>query len=274
MAKIDLHQTVTDRIVAAIETTGTLPWVKPWTASGSGPRNGSTGRKYSGINQLLLSIAGMGYGSSEWFTFKNATALGGAVRKGEKGTQVVYYNIIKGKDAAGKETTFPMMKYFVVFNREQIDNLPAPKETFPNEFSPVQLAETFIQGTGANITHGSDVAAYFPARDAIVLPDAFNFTTPAAYYATAFHELVHWTGHESRLGRLTKTNFGSAVYAEEELVAELGAAFLCAEYGIEGKTQHPEYIAGWLKSLKDDKRFIFKASKEATKAVAFLTGEE
>jgi antirestriction protein ArdC len=269
MAKFDLYQSITDRIVTAIETTGTLPWVKPWTASGSGPRNGATGRRYTGINSLLLSISG--YASDEWYTFKNAAALGGSVRQNEKGTQVIFWNIVKGKDEAGKATTFPLLKYFVVFNREQIDGLPDPKPEAVKEFTPVRMAEDFIATLGANISHGGDTACYYPSLDKINLPEAFNFTSPAGYYATAFHELIHWTGHESRLNRLTAANFGTPEYAEEELVAELGAAFLCAEYGIEGKTQHPEYIANWLKALKNDKRYIFKASKAATAAVGFLT---
>lgn len=270
MAKFDLYQTVTDKIIAAIEENGTLPWVRPWATFG-GPRNGMTNRPYSGVNHLLLSIAGAGYGSNEWFTFKNAQKLGGTVRKGEKGTQVVYWNIIKKDDGTGKEETFPLLRYFMVFNREQIDGLPEPKKAEEVSFDPITAAEDFISGTGANIRFGGDRAVYNMATDSITLPVREAFNDPASFYATAFHELIHWTGHRSRLDRLAATPFGSPEYAKEELVAELGAAFLCADKGIIGKTQHPEYIANWLTALKNDKRFIFKASSLATKAVAFLT---
>lgn len=273
MAKFDLYQTVTDNIIAAIEQGGDLPWVKPWTAQG-GPRNGMTGRPYSGVNHLLLTIAGMDYASNEWYTFKNAQKLGGTVKRGQKGTQVVFWNIIKKKNEVGKEETIPLLRYFVVFNREQIDNLPAPKVQEPNTFIGDDVIDSFIDSVGANISHGGDRAVYNFKTDAIKLPNRESFVDSASYYATAFHELIHWTGHDSRLDRLKATPFGSPEYAKEELVAELGAAFLCAEYGINGKTQHPEYIKNWLNVLKNDKRFIFRASSMANKAVSFLTGTD
>jgi antirestriction protein ArdC len=273
MAKFDLYQTVTDNIIAAIEQGGELPWVRPWTTTG-GPRNGMTGRAYSGVNHLLLTIAGAKYSSAEWFTFKNAQKLGGSVRKGEKGTQVVFWNIISKKNEVGKDETIPLLRYFLVFNRDQIDGLPAPKVAERPEFNSVEVAEAFIAATGANITFGGDRACYNMVTDSITLPTQESFVDAGAYYATAFHELVHWTGHQSRLDRLKATPFGSPEYAKEELVAELGAAFLCAEYGIDGKTQHPEYIKNWLAVLKDDKRFIFRASSLANKAVALLNGSD
>ena len=273
MAKFDLHQTITDNIVNAIEANGTLPWARPWTPSAN-PRNGATLRPYSGINQLILTIMGSAYSSPDWFTFKNATAAGGTVRKGEKGTQVIYWNIIKKKNMAGKEESFPLMKYFTVFNRDQIEGLSPVKETSTREFNPITEVEDFINSTGASIGHGGDSAHYSMLTDTISLPTKTSFKDEASYYATALHEIIHWTGHNSRLNRLTATKFGSSEYAEEELVAELGAAFLCSELGIDGQTQHPEYIKSWLKTLKNDKRFIFKASKAASEAVAYLKKEE
>jgi antirestriction protein ArdC len=272
MAKFDLHQVITDRIVAAIETTGTLPWVKPWTASGAGPRNGATGRRYTGVNNLLLSISA--YTSNEWFTANNAAKLGGKVRESEKrnGTQIIYWKINKGKDEKGKEKSFPVLRYFVVYNRDQIDGLPPVPELPVREFNANAEAETFIMNTGANIQHGGSAAFYNLKTDAIILPKQEDFTDSANYYATALHEIIHWTGHKGRLDRLKLAKFGSPEYAQEELVAELGAAFLCAEIGIDGQTQHPEYIASWLKALKNDKRYIFTASKAATTAVEFLKG--
>jgi len=273
MAKFDLYQTITDNIVAAIEEGGTLPWVRPWTSAG-GPRNGATGRAYNGVNHLLLTIAGMKYTSNEWFTFKNAQKLGGNVRKGEKGTQVTFWNIIKKKNAAGKDETIPLLRYFVVFNREQIEGLPLPKVEETNPFQMNEVAERFIDSVGASINYGGDRAVYNFMSDNITLPTKESFKDEGAFYATAFHELIHWTGHNSRLDRLKATPFGSPEYAKEELVAELGAAFLCAEHGVDGMTQHPEYIGNWLKVLKNDKRFIFKAASLATKAVGFLKGSD
>lgn len=276
--KFDLHQVVTDKIVAAIEeaqTNGTpLPWVRPWATTGA-PRNGNSGRAYRGVNSWLLAISGAMYGSQEWFTYKGAQKLGGSVRKGEKGTLVVFWKFIKKEDkATGKETTFPLLRYFNVFNRMQCDGMPeVPAETV-REFTPDQEAERLIKGSGANIVHGGDRAFYRPSADQITLPQPETFTDDGAYYATAFHELIHWTGAENRMNRPLLNMFGTPAYAEEELVAELGAAFLCAETGIHGKTQHPEYIAGWLKKLKNDKKFIFTASSAATKAVTFLRPEE
>jgi antirestriction protein ArdC len=273
MAKFDLHQTITDNIVNAIEANGTLPWVKPWTAAAT-PRNGATLRPYSGINQLILTIAGATYSSPDWFTFKNAGALGGTVKKGERGTQVIYWNIIKKKNMAGKEETFPLMKYFTVFNRDQIEGLPPVTEAPVLDFNPIGQAETFLLKTGADITHGGAGAFYSMTTDTITLPSKEAFKDEVSYYATALHEVIHWTGHNSRLDRLKATPFGSPEYAKEELVAELGAAFLCGELGIDGETQHPEYIGAWLKALKNDKRFIFTAAKMATEAVEFLKGKE
>jgi antirestriction protein ArdC len=273
MAKFDLHQTITDSIVSAIEAGGALPWVRPWTAAG-GPRNGASGRAYSGINQLLLSIAGMQYTSNEWFTYDNATKLGGQVRKGEKGTMIVFYSIIKKKGEEDKESSFRLMKYFKVFNRDQIAGLPAPEVKEVSQFSINNAAESFITDTGAVINYGGDSAVYNFVTDQISLPNKTDFVDEGAFYATTFHELIHWTGHNSRLDRLKATPFGSPEYAKEELIAEIGAAFLCAEYGINGMTQHPEYINSWLRVLKNDKRFIFTAASQAQKAVGFFTSAE
>jgi antirestriction protein ArdC len=271
MAKFDLYQTITDTIIAAIEKGGDLPWVRPWTSAG-GPRNGKTGRAYTGINHLLLSIAGMQYTSNDWFTFNNARALGGSVGKGEKGTKVIFWSMIKKKDAKNEDDSFMFMKYFTVFNRDQIKDLPAPEVREVSQFSINEAAESFIIGTGAPINYGGDIAAYNFVTDQISLPNKTDFVDEGTFYATAFHELIHWTGHNSRLDRLKATPFGSPEYAKEELVAELGAAFLCAEYGINGMTQHPEYISNWLSVLKNDKRFIVRAASQATKATVFLTG--
>jgi antirestriction protein ArdC len=272
MAKFDLHQNITDGIIAAIEEKGTLPWVRPWTSAGR-PRNGISQKPYSGINHLLLSIAGAQFGSQEWFTFNQARDAGGTVKKGSVGYKIVFWNIIKKEDAMGGEETFPLLRYFTVFNRDQIDGLPAPKVA-ERSFTPLDEVESFVAATGASIAHGGDRAFYSLATDSITLPNRTSFVSETAYYATLFHELVHWTGHKSRLDRPLANRFGSPEYAEEELVAELGAAFLCAECGVDGQTQHPEYIASWLTALKNDKRFIFKAASAAKKAVGFVKVDE
>jgi antirestriction protein ArdC len=274
MATFDLYQTVTDRIVQAIEETGSLPWIRPWGSVGIGaPRNGESGRKYHGVNAILLAIAGMNYGSNEWYTFNNAKKLGGSVRKGEKATLVVYWNILEREDGdTGLVKKIPMLRYFNVFNRAQIDGLPAPA-TVPalTDFERNERAEATINGTGADIRHGGDSAHYSPRLDYICLPERSSFVSESAYYSTAFHELAHWTGHESRINRLTNGIFGSPSYAKEELIAELASAFLCAEHSVDGQTQHPQYLANWLRALKEDKKYIFQVAGAAQKAADRIT---
>jgi antirestriction protein ArdC len=272
--KIDLHQSITEDIIAAIEKGGILPWVRPWGSGGAGvPRNGVSRRPYSGINRIILMIQSMvkGYQSDDWFTFNSAKERGGWVRKGESHTKVVWYQIIKKKTASGEEETFPMMKYFAVFNRDQIEGLPPISEEPRSEINRNERLEGFLSDVGAKIYHEGDRAFYNMQKDIITLPVREIFSSSEGYYATALHELIHWTGHESRLKRLNLSKFGSPEYAQEELVAELGSAFLCAEFGVDGKTQHPEYIKSWLAALKGDKKYIFAASKAASSAVNFLT---
>lgn len=275
MAKFDLHQSVTDDIVAALEA-GAAPWVKPWASAPGGvyPHNMESGRRYNGINVFLLSMVSHSNGwGNEWATFSGIKRMGGKVRKGERHTKVVYVTPVFDKDDEDKILYF-RTGYHRVWNRAQTEGLPAPEPVEPTEFNPHDDAERIIQESGATIKEGGEAALYRIDADEINLPDRTRFKDSGAYYSTALHELIHWTGHSSRLGRDLRNPFGSEEYAKEELVAELGAAFLCAEIGMDGTLQHPEYIASWIKVLKNDKRAIFKASADASKAAALLNPSE
>jgi antirestriction protein ArdC len=194
------------------------------------------------------------------------------VRKGEKGTRIVFYSpVSKENKQTGEKENYNVLKGYTVFNASQVEGLDIvyvqPEE---GEFTPNQLAEQRIVKTGAMISHGSDAAFFMPSQDRIQLPHKSAFDCESSYYATAFHELTHWTGAESRLDRNLKGRFGNPEYAFEESVAEMGAAFLCADYGIQGELRHAGYIQSWLKALKDDSKAIFKASALAQKAADYI----
>ncbi|HDU8497015.1 TPA: DUF1738 domain-containing protein [Morganella morganii] len=275
-AKPDMYQTVTDNIIRALEA-GVKPWVCPWTGNGvtSGlPVNFSTGTAYSGINIMLLwsSAAEQGYTDPRWLTYKQAAEQGGQVRKGEHGTTIIYYKMLEKENEAGETEHIPMLKTFTVFNVQQIDNLAVEYAVLPvASFDPIEKAEALTARSGAKITEKGIQAFYRPATDEIYLPERFRFNNAANFYATQLHELIHWTGAKSRLNREKGSKYGSEKYAFEELIAELGCAFLMADLGITGDVQHESYISSWLKALNDDKRFIFKAASAASKAHRYLT---
>lgn len=291
--KADLYQEVTDKIIAALES-GVRPWAKSWKNDPNAvDRLGIlplrfNGAPYTGINVVLLWIAGesSGYRSTTWMTFKQAIALGGAVRKGEKGTKIIYASTFKkkvedAKTGEQKEARIPFLKGYTVFNVDQIDGLPevyhpteAPPPTAETLVERIGHAEEFFANIGAEIRHGGNRAFYSPAGDFIQLPQAEQFDSVESYYATEGHEAIHWTGAEKRLKRDFSGRFGSDAYAAEELVAELGAAFLCARLGLtlEPREDHAAYLASWLKVLKGDKKFIVSAASQASKAVEFLYG--
>ena len=284
----DVYQRITDRIITELEQ-GTRPWFKPWTAGNMDGRVTmplrSTGEPYRGINviSLWMTATALGYGSAYWFTFKQAIELKACVRKGEKGTLVVYANRItktetndKGEDV---EREIPYMKGYTVFNADQIDGLPehfTVKAERPAMPIPERLAqvEAFFDATGARLRHGGNRAYYATDLDYIQLPPFESFRDPEGYAATKAHEFVHWTGHASRLDRSIRNRFGTEDYAREELVAELGSAFLCADLGVtpEVREDHAAYLASWLKALKDDKRLIFQAAAQAQRAADHLHG--
>jgi antirestriction protein ArdC len=285
----DLYTEVTEKIVAALET-GTAPWARSWT--GTNLCNGLSGYKYNGINVLLLGMRG--FSDHRFYTFNQAKTLGAFVRKGEKGTMIVKWLFFKnsseekdtpeesGVVASGKIR--PVLKAYTVFNHTQIEWAEG-KENFKYP-APVISADTDVSGkyapvsafatsVPANVEHNSAAApCYMPALDKISIPWPASFHSADAYWSTRFHETVHWTGAPSRLNRDLLNRFGSEKYAAEELVAEMGSAFLCAEFGITNNLQHAEYIGSWIKILKKDKFAIFTAVRKANEAVKSLLKTE
>ena len=286
--KQDVYQKVTDKIVADLEQ-GELTWLKPWSAGNMDGRVVKplrhNGQAYSGINVLMLWGAAMegGYLSPFWMTYRQAKELGAHVRKGERGNLVVYANTItkteEQDDGSEEERKIPFMKGYSVFNVEQIEGLPEHFYSKPEPvIDPAQRidhAEEFFAATGADIRSGGSRAYYSGGSDHVQMPLFESFRSPEAYYATLAHELTHWTKHEKRLDReFGRKRWGDEGYAREELVAELGAAFLCADLALtpEPGTDHAAYIQSWLKVLRDDKRAIFSAAAHAQRAADFLHG--
>lgn len=286
-ARRDLQQQVTDTIIAQLEK-GTIPWHHPWNGSDSAmilPENFVTGNGYRGINILLLWSAAIDkeYGSPEWASLKQWNSKDEVIRKGEKGTMIVYYDTIE-KEVEGEIEKIPFLKASYVFNRCQLESYN-PEEHQP-EINPTPLVERieaidyFVSNTKAIIEHKGYRACYIPSQDKIEMPhpEAFRHTptrtATEGYYSVLLHELTHWSGAEKRLNRTKGKKFGDADYAAEELTAELGAAFLCAEFGIssDDKADHAAYIAHWLEVLKNNKQCIFTASRHAKNAVEYMHG--
>lgn len=289
--KKDYYQTITDKLVSALEKVSEENWVLPWSSNAAGLPKRSTGELYSGINTLVLLTEQMekGFSNANWFTFKQAQQLGAKVIKGEKGSPVVFYKSLK-LDADGKPGTvddkgnyineegkisIPMLKGYTVFNAEQIEGLPEKYQTTPpvlNEIERNAAADDLIKSTGAKINHVAGSRAFYrPSTDEITLPLVEQFISKEAFYSTIFHELTHWTKGEHRTGRTKKA--GQQAYAFEELVAEIGTAFLCNKMQVSSKdqlNQNASYLKAWLAALKSDKKFIFKAAAEAQKAAEFI----
>lgn len=287
--KQDIYSKITNHIVAELEK-GVRPWLKPWNAEHAAGRISrplrANGIPYRGINIIMLWSEAMekGYAASHWMTFEQAKHLGGHVRKGEHGSLVVYASTFKKSETDGatgeeSERDIPFMKGYTVFNAEQVEGLPEhftqAAQTILDPVQRISHAEEFFTATGANIQHGGNHAFYSPGEDRIQLPPFETFRDAESYYATLAHESVHWTNHKSRLDRdLGRKRWGDEGYAAEELVAELGAAFLCADLKLtpEVRDEHASYIATWLKVLKKDNRAIFTAAAHAQKAADFLNG--
>jgi len=283
----DVYSRITNKIAAELEQ-GVRPWMRPWSAEHAAGRITRplrhNGIPYKGINVLMLWSAATlnGYACPIWLTFKQALELGGAVRKGERGELVVYANSITRTetDDKGEETerSIPFLKGYTVFNVEQCDGLPAHYTARPEApaLSPVQRierADRFFAATGADIRHGGTRAFYAEGSDHVQMPPFESFRDAESYAATLAHELTHWTKHSRRLARdMGRVKWGDEGYAREELVAELGAAFLCADLEItpEVRADHAAYIASWLTALKDDKRLIFTAAAHAQRAADYL----
>lgn len=284
-SRSDVYTRVTDRIIADLEA-GVRPWLKPWTAGNTEgsiavPRR-HNGTPYRGINILLLWGAAMakGYGSPLWMTYRQAAAQKAHVRKGEQGSLVVFAERVAKTETSDQgeevEREIAFMKGYTVFNVEQIEGLPAhyyPKaEPRGDPLKLIESAEAFFAATGATFRHGGDSAYYAPGPDYIQLPPPAAFKDAEAYAAVKAHETVHWSGHTSRLARVLGKRFGDHAYAAEELIAELGAAYLCADLGItpEPRADHAAYLSHWLTILNGDKRAIFTAAAQAQRAVDFL----
>jgi antirestriction protein ArdC len=284
-----VHARITEEIVAAIAA-GAPEFEMPWHGSGlqrGRPVNAASRIPYRGVNVLALWIAAekKGYHTGTWATYRQWGALDAQVRKGETGSLIVFFKEIERRarvEETGEETTenYLVARASWVFNADQVKGWRTPPVTQSNPPQVLAKAEAFIQAIGADIRTGADMACYFPEQDYIEVPDRERFIGTAtssateSFYATVLHELTHWTGHKRRLDRDLSTRFGNGAYAMEELVAELGAAFLCADLGVTNspRSDHAAYVGNWIKVLGSDPRAIFLASARAGAAVDYLTG--
>jgi len=285
--RISLYDEVTQRIIGELEA-GRFPWVQPWDGKAAGgvspclPRNALTGRSYSGVNVLILwgEVIARSYPSQSWLTFRQALDAGGNVRKGEKGTTVVYADRFtpeaertRAAETGDDAKTIAFLKRFTVFNIAQCEGLRTDLVSDPTplpEREMVPVAEELIEASGADFRIGGAKAYYLPSADFIQVPPQPAFYHQIDFYRTALHELTHWVGGSKRLARDQSGAFGSASYAREELVAEMGSAFLCAALGIVPTVRHADYLAGWLDVLRGDNRAIFRAASAASKAADYL----
>lgn len=286
ISRKDLYQEVTDAIVAQLEK-GSVPWQKPWQAGENDfsfriPKNVSSGHNYQGINIVLLWAAAQKneFKSNEWATYKQWKFQDEAIKKDEKGNLIVYYDTFE-KEVEGEVRNIPFLKHSIVFNKDQlVSHNPTIKKTHDTKslVERIDQVEQFVFNTGVNIDHDNTKACYNRVNDIISMPDKSlfidtdNSTATEGYYSTLLHELTHWSGHPSRMNRDLGNKFGDKRYAVEELVAELGSAFICTEFEISrpSKEQHAGYISAWLKTLKDNKHAIFAAASEASRASNYL----
>lgn len=285
-SQFDVYQTITDQVIAQLEKGDVGTFELPWHNSMANelPRN-IKGTHYRGVNTLLLWLraATSGYSNPVWGSYKAWAEKGAQVKKGEKGTMIVFwkdYQVAqekrKDENDNGKRL---VLRYYLVWNADQVEGwtppaLPEPELLDENE--RIIVAESFFKRLDAKVVHGGHQAFYAPSKDEIHLPAFCEFKDAVSYYATRGHETVHWTGHESRLDRkLNNNRFGNQAYAVEELIAEWGSAFLCANLGIANapRADHAQYLKSWLKVLKEDKKALFHAAGKAQAAVDFLYGE-
>ena len=284
--RTSLYEEITSRIVAELEA-GRLPWVQPWDSSAVAaplavPSNAATGRAYSGINVLILwgAVVRHGFSCQSWLTFRQALALGGHVRKGERGTMVVYADRFvpdderrRARDMGEEAQAIPFLKRFTIFSTDQCEGLPQDLGTAPPpvpEGSILPQVEALIRASGADLRLGGDQAFYSPDLDYVQVPRPEAYFEPINWHRTALHELGHWTGHGSRLARDLSGRFGTKKYAQEELVAEMTAAFACATLGISPTVRHADYIGAWLEVLREDSRAVVRAASAASRAADYL----
>jgi antirestriction protein ArdC len=279
----NLYAETTARIVAALEK-GVAPRVRPWsTGVDTLPMNAQTGRAHRGVNVLLLSMERQrqGYALDRWLTFRQAAELGGHVRRGESGIAVVLWKLRKVNLTVDSypdrnepnlhERVIPLLRAFTVFNVAQVDGLPdAIMATMRPVWEPEAEAEKLLLMSGAIIHHGGSKAFYEPGTDSIHLPPRHAFSSATGYYNTALPEAVHWTGHPSRCNRDLSGRFRSHAYAVEELIAEMGCAFLSAHCRIDGELRHAAYLSSWLQVLRTDARAVFVVSTRAQQASDYL----
>jgi antirestriction protein ArdC len=282
--KIDVYQIITDRIISMLEE-GKIPWQKPWKSEANAPKNLVSKKPYRGLNVFVLAASR--YGSPYWLTYKQAAALGGSVKKGEKATPVLFWNWREVDDAdsvTGKKR-IPLLRYYSVFNVEQCegikaDKIPAPVEP-QREHTPIQEAEAIVANMPKkpDIRTGHSKAFYSPGGDYVGVPKPEDFRSGEDFYSTLFHELTHSTGHAIRLNRKNINEavvFGSPSYAKEELVAEMGAAFLAGHVGIVERTvdNSAAYIQNWLDALRNDRKLVIQAAAQAQKAADYILGKK
>lgn len=280
-AQTDMYEVVTGRIIESLEA-GVVPWHQPWKNIGGAARNLNSGRSYRGVNVILTAMTSLafGYSDNRWATFNGIKKAGGSVRKGEHGTKVILWKPIEKKNAAGDVTDkFLLLRGYTVFNVEQADfpngvpsdgtqdDLEAHDE---NEVAEAVIAD-YTERCEVKLTRGGNSAHYSKHTDTVALPIPEAFESADAEYGVAFHEFVHSTGHESRLGRELGNAFGSDPYAMEELIAELGAAMIAGVVGLEDRTEaSAAYIASWLRVFRDDKKFVITAAARAQRAADLI----
>ena len=284
--RIDLYEEITSKIIAELEA-GRFPWVQPWGSSAVAaplamPKNAATGRRYSGINVLILwgAVVARGFSCQSWLTFRQALSLGGNVRKGERGSTVVYADRFvpdderkRAREAGDEAQAIPFLKRFTVFSTDQCEGLPEDLDSAPlpvPEGLILPEVEALLRASQADLRLGGDKAFYAPALDYIQVPRPEAYFEPINWDRTALHELGHWSGHATRLGRDLSGGFGSKKYAQEELVAEMTAAFTCATLGITPTVRHADYIGSWLEVLREDRKAIVRAASAASKAADYL----
>lgn len=283
--RADVYEEITNKIISQLED-GRLPWAQPWARNGNSPvampLNASTGRNYSGINILLLWGAAIEheFAGQSWLTFRQALSLGGNVRKGERGTTVVYADKFvpqsekdRAQQSGDEPSAIPFLKRFTVFNADQCEGLPdhiAPQAPPVPEGLIDPTVQAIIAATGIDFRIGGDRAFYVPRHDYVQVPPPQAYFETIDWHRTALHELGHATGHPSRLDRDLSGSFGCKKYAFEELIAEMAAAFSCAALGIEPTVRHADYIGSWLEVLREDKRAVIRAASQASKAADWI----
>lgn len=270
----NVYQIITDRIIDSLSK-GVVPWRKPWRTET--PKNLVSGKEYRGVNVLLLRAAP--FESAWWLTFNQAKALGGSVRKGQKGTPVIFWKVTQEEDEEGKRSKDFLLRYYTVFNVMQTEGIAIPKPSAPRTFDPLSSCEEVIASylVPPTIEHGGNRACYVPSEDRVLMPRKELFSSVEEYYSTLFHELAHSTGAAHRLGRksvMDHSSFSSHAYSQEELVAECASAFLAAEAGISASVieNSAAYIGHWIKVLRSEPRWIVHASAQASKAADMILG--